>query len=48
MSWFGVALSIFGVLVIAAPLGWIAVNRLQNRSDQRYQRQQDRLEQRYR
>lgn len=48
MSSFGGILLVLGVLVIAVPLGWIAVNKLQNRSDSEYERQQDRLDQRYR
>lgn len=47
-SWLGAVLLLLGILVIVAPLGWIAVNRLQSRSDQRYQQQQNNLDQRYR
>lgn len=48
MSSLGGLLLLFGVFVIAAPLGWIAVTKLQARSDNQYQRQQDRLDERYR
>jgi hypothetical protein len=40
MSWLGMALVFFGVLVIGAPLGWIGMNKLQSISDDRYRRQQ--------
>ena len=48
MTWFGAMLLLVGALVIAAPLGWIAVTKMQSRSDRHYKSQQDRLEQRYR
>ncbi|MDX1576224.1 MAG: hypothetical protein R3285_08515 [Kiloniellales bacterium] len=40
MSWLGMMLVLIGVLVIAAPLGWIGLNKLQEISDDRYKRQQ--------
>ena len=48
MSWFGSLLLLIGILAAAIPLCWVAAQKLQTRSDERYQRQQDRLEQRYR
>ena len=45
---FGELLLLLGVLVIAAPFGWIAAKKLQSRSDDEFQRQQDRLDERYR
>ena len=48
MSTLGGFLLLFGAFVIAAPLGWIAVTKLQVRSNKQYQRQQDRLDERYR
>jgi len=48
MSELGGFLVLIGVFVIAAPLGWIAVTKLQSRSDKQFERQQDRLEERYR
>jgi cell division protein FtsL len=48
MSWFGSLLLLFGILAAAVPVCWIVAQKLQTRSDKRYQRQQDRLEQRYR
>ena len=48
MSSLGGLLLLFGIFVIVAPLGWIAVTKLQSRSDAQYKRQQDRLDERYR
>ena len=48
MSMLGAAFLLIGVLIIAAPAGWIAVNKLQSRSDQRYRLQQKRLDEKYR
>ena len=48
MDSFGGLLLLLGVLLIVAPLGWIAANKLQRRSDSEYERQQDRLDQKYR
>ncbi len=48
MTWLSTVFIAFGALVILGPLGWIGVTALQRRSDDRYQLQQDRLEQRYR
>ena len=39
MSFLGIILVFFGILVIAAHLGWIGLNKLQEVSDDRTQRQ---------
>ena len=39
MSGLGILLVFLGVLVIAAPLGWIGLTKLQEASDKRYLRQ---------
>lgn len=44
MSFLGMILVLFGILVIAAPLGWIGLNKLQEISDGRYKRQQKQRE----
>ncbi len=36
MSMLGIALVLFGVLVIGAPLVWMGLNKLQSISDDRY------------
>jgi hypothetical protein len=44
MSMLGIALVLFGVLVIGAPLGWMGLNKLQSISDDRYRGQQKKLQ----
>lgn len=39
MSFLGMVLVLFGILVIGAPLGWIGLNKLQEISDDRTQQQ---------
>ncbi len=40
MSMLGMALVLFGILVIGAPLGWMGLDKLQSMSDDRYRGQQ--------
>lgn len=42
MSSLGLMLVFFGILVIAAPLGWVGLNKLQDVSEEREKRQKSR------